>query len=520
MLHHRSQLYTLLFFAFLVPEYMVAMEYKEENKLSNHRLRKGIVGLGIAVVGMVSYYGYTRWKKKKEFSNAIENNDFQKMSTLLENKDIDVNIKNSRDETGLIIATKYNEKDIVEKLLKNGADPNIKVEKFYGTIVPSILNSFETEYISRASPLHYALWFNNATIFKMLLENKADTNIKRGKCDQFSILSDATEYESYEAVRMLLEHGAKPYEGLFPKLTYFEWMNPDTKMKIFTYRNENPTHLHIGVIDTSDIPKKIAKEFENQANNKHELGLFKDDSLPIVERLIEYGATYNDARGNTTLHFALRWGCSADIIKKIFKNGANSNASGVDKLTPLHLALFYNSTPEIVKIILENGGDLSLKDKYYRTPLIFSENCNGNIEIIKVLINHEVDAPDKCNSVFHHLALHPLSFVKICDELMKIEKPWGIQDKKTILWLLMAQKRSDCIWSNIPKRLLLYIAGQFLGISNPQYQILFVNKEILTKKYNDGTTIAEMYLKCAETEDNEKHKQSFLYVARLLDPNK
>lgn len=97
---------------------------------------------------------------------------------------------NSYDENGytlLIRAIHYNFYDLVEKLIKKGADVNFKSS-------------------SGAYPIHYAVITGNINILKILYENGANLNVK----DNMGVtpLWIAARYDRDKIAKFLLENGA------------------------------------------------------------------------------------------------------------------------------------------------------------------------------------------------------------------------------------------------------------------------------------------------------------------------
>ena len=133
-----------------------------------------------------TYYSYT----DKEIVSFIESGDFQTIKKLIESKSLDVNYNLEIDEysksTPLIQAIKYKQTDIINYLLENNADVNLKEE----------LTGF--------TPLMASL--NNIAIAELLIEKGADIEAKDD--DGINALVYASTYNDEEMVKFLLEKGA------------------------------------------------------------------------------------------------------------------------------------------------------------------------------------------------------------------------------------------------------------------------------------------------------------------------
>ena len=133
-----------------------------------------------------TYYSYT----DKEIISFIESGDFQTIKKLIESKSLDVNYNLEIDEysksTPLIQAIKYKQTDIINYLLENNADVNLKEE----------LTGF--------TPLMASL--HDITITELLIEKGADIEAKDD--DGINALVYASTYNNEEMVKFLLEKGA------------------------------------------------------------------------------------------------------------------------------------------------------------------------------------------------------------------------------------------------------------------------------------------------------------------------
>jgi len=128
---------------------------------------------------------------------TIVNKDFTKeeklhfVKALLKqkiNKD-EINFKDKHGYTALDLAVIHNLVDVVEVLLKNGANPNIKDKNGY-------------------TPLHRAVIKSSAVLTKLLLKYGADPNVK--DIYGYTPLQRAVIQQSPELVKILLENGADP----------------------------------------------------------------------------------------------------------------------------------------------------------------------------------------------------------------------------------------------------------------------------------------------------------------------
>ena len=121
--------------------------------------------------------------------HAISHGDTNDVIALLEDKEAKVNCTNINGATPLHFAVYYQNKDILEVLLKNGANPNTR----------------EYNDVGLCTPLHRAIERNNYEVCKTLLLNGADPNIteKNG----FTALHYAARKGYEDIVKLLIDFG-------------------------------------------------------------------------------------------------------------------------------------------------------------------------------------------------------------------------------------------------------------------------------------------------------------------------
>jgi uncharacterized protein len=126
----------------------------------------------------------------EDFFKAVKDNETAKVKEYLE-KDPTLVKAVTTDflkETALAIAAFGGKKDIVEALLKSGADPNVFDEM-------------------GVAPIIGAARQNKGEVIELLIKNKANVNIKKKETDE-TALHYAAEYNSDAAAKILLANGA------------------------------------------------------------------------------------------------------------------------------------------------------------------------------------------------------------------------------------------------------------------------------------------------------------------------
>ena len=90
-----------------------------------------------------------------------------------------------------------------------------------------------------------------------------------------------------------------------------------------------------------------------------------------------------DKKGNTPLHLACMGG-NTDIVQKLIKNGAKTNATNEEKRTPVHTAATYGSVDAVKLLVQEHKVPIKCWDYCKRTPLHLAAECN-QVEVVEFL---------------------------------------------------------------------------------------------------------------------------------------
>jgi len=226
-------------------------------------------------------------------------------------------------------AIKVNNVDIVQELLRLGANPNAR----------------EPQY-SNDSLLMIASQKGNKAIIDALLKSGANINEYYGYPGfPTSALSCAVRNKHFDAVKALLAAGADPNLGYIKEKTY------DTIL-LMAIKN--------GLVDIA------AALLEGKANPNAELlysertylmDAIDSNSLPIIKMLLQHGANINayNMHHYTALSRAVDSN-KEDAVKLLIENGADVNASLPFNRTTLDYAYSFKRSPNIIKLLVDAGG--------------------------------------------------------------------------------------------------------------------------------------------------------------------
>ena len=223
----------------------------------------------------------------------------------------EVNARNKNGNTPLHSMWRLN-LEVVEILLKYGADPNI-------------------QGFNKKTPLYYVRNYEQA---KLLLENNANPNVqdKYGNTPLHAIygVRQLEISEKLKIAEVLIQYGAN--------------INIKDKQGNTPLYNTSSFQLAKSLVD--------AGANVNIRSNSGYTVLHNISKKDVAELLIENGADVNarDDRGETPLHRAAG---RAEIMKVLIENGADVNAKNKQGNTPLDLT----NNKESVKLLIDNGAN-------------------------------------------------------------------------------------------------------------------------------------------------------------------
>ena len=253
--------------------------------------------------------------------------------------------------TPLMRAARAGRADVVQRLLKAGADPSAMRPVFTATALTEAIDSDQPDVVQallaagasvdqainshHVTPLHYAAKRGNAQIVDLLL--KAGASVSATDDDGRTPLHLSVWSNHLEASKALLA-----------------------------------AHAPLEVKDNRGLTPLI---YASAAGNPR-----------IVEALVAAGADVNgrSSIGATALHNAASEGCD-DVAKWLLDHGASVNAETRDAVTPLIFAATHENS-DVIRVLLEHGADVSHKDSTGKSAIDYAVG-NGRGIIVKMLLD-------------------------------------------------------------------------------------------------------------------------------------
>ncbi len=399
--------------------------------------------------------------KHSDFFHAVSRGKIDKVQEMLRAGQ-DVNAYNITRKTALHIAISKRDEEMVELLLKWGADPYKPADD-----------------LSKTTPIDLVIRRKRATMLKLMQKYKVDFDHLDVKGE--NAIYKAIDGNKLEMVECLLRWGVDPlYTGegkMSPVELAFRRGNMDIlKLLISNEKvasNINyPTNfgmsddlllkqiLDYGTVDVIPLLLKYGGELNsynlNGQTTLHEA--IERGDIQTASILIEYGADLNNSPRLTDGYLPLHVACdiwkwqenkTADILRLLLFAGAEPNiAEGKLKTTPLNILLKNDKLDNIldcVGILLEYGAKTNIYDKDGKTPLLYamSSSRSNKYEIAKKLL----DAGANPNLVDKNTGQSPMHMaIELRDKkLMELFFKYGanidLKDKSGISPKLLAQQK-------------------------------------------------------------------------------
>lgn len=338
---------------------LLAAAYSGEQEIFEFLLKQGanlVSTNGLTTLMMAAYAG------RKDM-----------VTFLLEKKLADMNAQDDKGFTALIFAVRQLQRDIVELLLKAGADVSLKTvhKKTALVMIGHGSECFPDKNDIVSSSIEKAI---RKDILELLLKAGADAN-ERDNDEGGTLLHTAVVMDEKDIVELLLREGANPnlpYCGIPP---------------ICSAIVSNNKELISLLLKAGSDPNFMVEGYGNTQSFLWE-AVFNNRDIEIIRMLIDASADVNaiSDKGVSVLESGLAIG-NCEVIELLLKSGANPNKQDVTYgYTLLMLAIIYNHL-DIVKMLLQYGADPKIIAKDGKTALDFAYE-KGYLDIAELIQSH------------------------------------------------------------------------------------------------------------------------------------
>ncbi|XP_062700494.1 uncharacterized protein LOC134284930 [Aedes albopictus] len=294
-----------------------------------------------------------------------------------------------------------NEKEMLHIAIINGSDKICSYLINYCQVHPDV------ELDGGYAPLHMAILFSQRHIVQLLLENGADINIRNAKSNSVTPLHFACQNGHKEVVEILIRRNANIDALDKNNVTslHLACLNGHKEVvEILVHEKANidalaemkftPLHLACcnGHKEVVEILVRESANIDALAENKYTpLHLACEDGhKEVVEILIREKANIDALTENkcTPLHVACGNG-HKEVVEILAREKANIDAVAEKKFTPLHLACQYGHK-EVVEILIREKANIDALTENKCTPLHVA--CgNGHKEVVEILAREKAN---------------------------------------------------------------------------------------------------------------------------------
>ena len=286
----------------------------------------------------------------------------------------------------LNLAIEKGNKEIIEILLKNGANINAKDdakitplhEAVYSKAIEIvrilIQNGADINAKNDAGeiPLHHAVYYGYRDIGELLISNGSDINTKDNLGN--TVLHEAAAQGRSEFVEILIQNGAninaKTDRGLTPlhmasnkEIVKFlidagsdinSRSRKGTPIELSEYNNDEIYNL-LKMLDAKTTRELDELLYETREAERIQ-GIIKKGNFESIKNNLESLKDFNikNKYGETPLHFATRHSYK-EIIELIIKKGADINSKDEAGFTSLDMAKIIGNS-EIIDLLLKHSG--------------------------------------------------------------------------------------------------------------------------------------------------------------------
>ena len=304
------------------------------------------------------------------FFEYAKNGNYTALKDMLSNLEIDINGKDDGDQTALMLAAWHGHANIVQLLIKYGANIN------------------QTNQ-NGMTPLMLAVSNGNEEAIKLLLDNGA--NIHQTNQNGMTALMMALSHGNINIIKLFFDHG-KSINLEHGKSINLENAYGETPLML-AVSNGNEEAIPLLLDNGADI---------NQLNQNGMTPLMlavSNGKKKAMEMLLERGADINqpNQNGETPLMLAVS-NDNEEAIKLLLDKGANINQPNQIGWTPLMLAVV-NDKEEAMKLLLDNGADINQLNNTGMTALMIATFLsNENKKATKLLLDKKPSI-DQANNI-------------------------------------------------------------------------------------------------------------------------
>ncbi|PSN47946.1 hypothetical protein C0J52_10325 [Blattella germanica] len=310
----------------------------------------------------------------------------------------------------VLVKGKINDKDFLLKLL------SLAVRKGFYNLIAYLLNKgvnveekINVRKYSQVTMLHIAADLGQLKMVKLLLQNKANPNVRSGEVPLKTPLICASENGLVQVAELLIKNGAdielynqfsqnalliaahKGHSDMISMLLNYQ-------ANLLSHDNRGNSALHLaadaGNADCVELllDAGLTTDIVNHDSETPLMSAAKRGHCTVIEIFLRHGANFKacDKTGNTVLHHAVR-SCNVECLSLLLsmEHDININACNTKNETPLILTSQIGNY-DVMNFLIQQNATLTACDIYGNTGLHYTASY-GNIECMSLLLDSGVD---------------------------------------------------------------------------------------------------------------------------------
>ncbi|XP_054159858.1 ankyrin-1-like [Oppia nitens] len=323
--------------------------------------------------------------------------------------------------TALHLSVMKNEMNQTKRLLRSGADINLKTGSVSTKTSQKMMKelSLEGHNIIRYSPLHLAVIIGSQPMIQLLIDRKAD--IEATDHNWLRPIELSVSLKKPKVTALLIKNNAQ-YKSSY----YNHWP------LLFRAIDSQDRHLValFGRLQTRSL------YYKNETPIEYAMKVFPE----CVTILIDFGRQLhfpNDTTGETPLHLAVRYKRD-DWVKELCYNTCNPNVANNDGDRPLHLAVKFRCDSQMLLILLGFGADPNFRNYCNHTALSLAIELN-NTEAISLLLRYRSNwspLKSKLSELEHSIRFH---YFNITFDILKTinQKINKLFEDEPLIWFFL-----------------------------------------------------------------------------------
>ncbi|XP_029384201.1 poly [ADP-ribose] polymerase tankyrase-2-like [Echeneis naucrates] len=301
----------------------------------------GVSGLVGGAVSPGPVVAEVAMEASRELFEACRSGDLERVRKLVTPENVNSRDTAGRKSTPLHFAAGFGRKDVVDFLLRNGA--NVHARDDGGLI-----------------SLHNACSFGHAEVVGLLLHHGANANARDNW--NYTPLHEAAIKGKIDVCIVLLQHGAEPTIRNTDGRTALDLAEFSTKAVL-----------------TGEYRKDELLESARSGN---------EEKLMALLTPLNVNCHASDGRKSTPLHLAAGYN-RVKTVQMLLQHGADVHAKDKGDLVPLHNACSYGHY-EVTELLVKHGACVNAVDLWQFTPLHEAASKN-RVEVCSLLLSYGAD---------------------------------------------------------------------------------------------------------------------------------